>query len=133
MSQTNTPAGLKKRSHVRKPGRYDTAIVSNGAVVVDSVGQHAGTIRLAPDAANNATLDITNGWLKVTDTLEIAAAGTAALNLSGGRLYVSNLVIGAGTGSFNFSGGTLSANVVGFDLLNQGARLLRAAALARRM
>jgi hypothetical protein len=106
-----------------QPSRYDRAVVSNGTVVVDAVGQHAGTIQLARDAANTATLNITNGWLKVANTLEIATAGTAALNLSGGRLYVSNLGMGAGSGSFNFTGGTLSANVVGFDLLNQGGTI----------
>jgi hypothetical protein len=106
-----------------QPSKHDTAIISNSTVVGDSVGQHAGILRLAPDAANNATLNITNGWLKVADTLEIATAGTAAANLSGGRLYVSNLVIGAGSGLFNFTGGTLSADVVGFDLVNQGGAI----------
>jgi hypothetical protein len=118
-----TNLGLVTTSSKWQPSRYDTAIISNSTVVVDAVGQHARILRLAPDAANNATLNITNGWLKVANTLEIATAGTATLNLSGGRLYVSNLVMGAGSGSFNFTGGTLTADIVGFDLLNQGGTI----------
>jgi hypothetical protein len=118
-----TNLGTVVTSSKWQPSKYDTAIVSNSTVVVDAVGQHAGSLQLAPDASNNAALAITNGWLKVANTLEIATAGTATLDLSGGRLYVSNLVMGAGSGSFNFTGGTLSADVVGFDLLNQGGTI----------
>ena len=115
--------GTLTSSSLWQPSRYDTAIVSNGTVVVDAVGQHAGTLRLAPDAANSATLDITGGWLKVADTLEIAAAGTATVNLTGGLLRVATLETGAGNGSFNFTGGTLSADQVTFDLTNQGGTI----------
>jgi hypothetical protein len=108
--------GLVTTFSLWQPGRYDTAIINNRTVVVDAVGQHAGTLRLRDDAI----LNITNGWLKVSNTLEIATAGAATLNLSGGRLRVGTLNKGAGAGAFNFTGGTLSADVVGFNLVDQG-------------
>ena len=102
-----------------QPSRYDTAVISNANAVVDAVGQHAGTLRVK----DNGELDINNGWLKVSNTLEIATSGSATVSLSGGRLYVGTLAIGGGSGSFNFTGGTLSANVVTFDLLDQGGAI----------
>ena len=50
-----------------QPSRFDVAVINNGNVTVDSVGQHAGTIRLATGAGDNASLNITGGWLKVED------------------------------------------------------------------
>ncbi|HMP84886.1 MAG TPA: hypothetical protein PKA41_19515, partial [Verrucomicrobiota bacterium] len=44
-----------------QPSRHDTAVISNRTVFVDATGQHAGTLRLI----NNASLNITNGWLKI--------------------------------------------------------------------
>jgi pectate lyase len=117
---TITNLGTITTSSKWQPSKYDTAIVSNSTVVVDAVGQHAGILRLAPDAANNATLNITNGWLEVVNTLEIANAGTGTLNLSGGKLRVGTLTNGGGTASFNFTGGTLAADTVTFNLVNQG-------------
>jgi len=101
-----------------QPSRYDTAIISNTMVVVDSVGQHAGTIRLE----GNGTLNLTNGWLKVADTVEVGASSVATLNLTGGRLRVGVLTKGP-SGTFNFTGGTLSAKVVDFDLINGGGSI----------
>jgi hypothetical protein len=106
-----------------QPSKYDTAVISNSTVLVDCVGQHAGTLRLAPAVTNNATLNITNGWLKVSNTLEIAKAGTGTLNLSGGKLRVGTLTNGGGTASFNFTGGTLAADTVAFNLTNQGGTI----------
>lgn len=71
-----------------QPSRFDTAVISNATVVVDAVGQHAGILRLT----NNATLNITNGWLKIADKLEIGAGCTAAVKLSGSLDVAGNLV-----------------------------------------
>lgn len=98
-----------------QPSRFDTAIISNANVIVDAVGQEAGTLRLR----DNATLNLTGGWLKVSNTLEIATTGVATANLSHGRLRVGTLTKGAGSGAFNFTGGTLSADVVTFGFTNQ--------------
>jgi hypothetical protein len=115
-----------------QPSRFDTAVVNQGTVVVDSVGQHAGNLLLGRNAGDNATLNITSGWIKVEDaphglsdgitSIGDNPAATAALNLSGGKLTTKTLLKGAG-GSFNFTGGVLSADTVGFDLVNNGGTI----------
>jgi hypothetical protein len=107
-------------------------MIDNGTVVVDAVGQHAGNLLLATQMGDNATLNITSGWIKVEDTpaplsngvtvIGDNAGATAALNLSGGKLTTKTLLKGAG-GSFNFTGGTLSAETVGFTLVNNGGTI----------
>jgi hypothetical protein len=101
-----------------QPSRYDTAVISNTTVRVDSIGQRAGTLRLI----DNATLNLTNGWLKIADTVEIGTASAATLNLLGGSLQAGTLTKG-GAGIFNFTGGTLSAQIIHFDLTNEGGTL----------
>lgn len=110
--------GIQQTFSPWQPSCYDVAVVSNATVIVDAVGQHAGTLRLQEGAA----LNITNGWLKVTDTIEIGISSVATLNLSGGLLRVGTLDKGVSS-SFNFTGGTLSADTIGFDLLNQGGTI----------
>jgi len=75
-----------------QPSRYDTAIISNKTVLVDAVGQHVGTLRLT----NNATLNITNGWLSIASNLNISANSTLCV-LSPGGLRVTNNLVNAGT------------------------------------
>ncbi|QEG35768.1 hypothetical protein Pr1d_30740 [Bythopirellula goksoeyrii] len=118
--------------HPWQPSKYDTAVIDNGVVAVDSVGQHAGNLLLATNPGDNATLNITDGWIKVQDASHGMSDGitvigdnpaaTAELNLSGGKLTTKTLLRGAG-GSFNFTGGTLSAETVGFDLVNSGGTI----------
>jgi hypothetical protein len=115
-----------------QPSRYDTAVIDNGTVAVDAVGQHAGNLLLATNPGDNATLDITAGWIKVEDAPHGMSDGitvigdnnaaTAALNLSGGKLTTKALLKGDG-GSFNFTGGTLAAETVGFTLVNDGGTI----------
>jgi hypothetical protein len=102
-----------------QPSRYDTGIISNATVVVDAVGQRAGTLRLR----DNGVLNLSSGWLKASNTVEIATAGSGTLNLSGGRLRVGTLAMGGGSGVFNFTGGTLSADVVSFNMADQGGEI----------
>jgi hypothetical protein len=115
-----------------QPSKFDTAIVNSGTVVVDAVGQHAGNLVLGSNAGDNATLNITDGWIKMEDADHGLSDGitvigndpgaTATLNVSGGKLTTKTLLKGAG-GSFNFTGGVLSAETVGFDLLNDGGTI----------
>jgi len=104
-----------------QPSKYDEAQINNGTVVVDSVGQHAGLLLLGANAGDNATLNISSGWLMVADAIVIGGddAATAAVNLSGGMLSAPTLAKGAG-GAFNFMGGILHAENIGFDLVNLG-------------
>ncbi|MCS7338057.1 MAG: hypothetical protein NZ739_07455, partial [Verrucomicrobiae bacterium] len=83
------PLNISGRGWVRtsspwQPSRYDTAIISNAAVVVDAPGQHARVLRLM----SNAVLIVTNGWLKISDRLEIGPDCTLMVE-GAGRLDVS--------------------------------------------
>jgi hypothetical protein len=118
-------------------------------MVVDAVGQHAGNLAVAPNAGNNATLNVTAGWLEVAGELQVGAAGQGTVSHSGGAvaagaitlggsdanaagvcqlsggglLRVGQLAKGASGGAFEFTGGTLSADVVDFSLMNQGGSI----------
>ena len=107
-----------------QPSRFDTAVIKNGVASVDAIGQQAGTLKLATEAGDNATLNITSGRLDVDQEVVIGAtnAATAAVNLSGGTLSSPLLAKGSG-GSFNFTGGTLHAEAVMFDLANDGGTI----------
>ena len=107
-----------------QPSKYDEAQINAGTAVVDAVGQHAGTIRIGTHPGDNGTLNITSGWLHVETATIIGGddAATATLNLSGGELSTSLLTKGAG-GAFNFTGGILHADIVAFDLENDGGTI----------
>jgi hypothetical protein len=88
-----------------QPSRFDTAVISNATVVVDAVGQHAGILCLT----SNATLNITNGWLKIADKLVIGTNCTVAVKLTGTLEVATNLVNNGtlrltGPASLNVSG-----------------------------
>ena len=70
-----------------QPSRYDPAVISNRTVLVDAVGQHAGTLRLT----NNAALNITNGWLNVATRFENGTGCTSVVSTAG-SLIASNIV-----------------------------------------
>lgn len=107
-----------------QPSQYDQAHINNGTIVVDAVGQHAGTLVIAAQSGNTAQLDITNGWLVANSSVIIGGTPTSngTLNLTGGALFTPTLSKGA-AGAFNFSGGELHSNIVGFDLVNNGGTL----------
>ncbi len=98
-----------------QPSKYDLAVIKNGSVVVDSVGQHAGILQIAPEAGNNATVSITAGWLKAAEGVEVgSAAGVGHLVVnSGATLFAPVVAVGAL--------GELSGNgeIVG-NVLNEG-------------
>lgn len=105
-----------------QPSKYDEAQINAGTVVVDAVGQHSGNLIVALASGNTATLNITGGWLKLEEGAVIGAVAGAngTLNLSGGRLVTPFLGKGP-NGVASFTGGTLSADLVSFDLVNQGS------------
>jgi hypothetical protein len=107
-----------------QPSRYDQAQINSGSVVVDAVGQHAGTLTIAAQSGNTAELNITSGWLVAETSVAIGAtpASNATLNLSGGALVTPLLKKGS-AGVFNFTGGTLHADVVDFDIVNDGGNI----------
>lgn len=106
-----------------QPSRFDEAQIHAGTVVVDAAGQHANILKIAANSGDNATLNISAGWLRVEQDVQIGGAGaTAIMNLSGGELTVGSLSKGT-SGTFNFTGGTLHAGTVNFSLTNSGGTL----------
>ncbi|HEY3394026.1 MAG TPA: hypothetical protein VGK58_15040 [Lacipirellulaceae bacterium] len=103
-----------------QPSRFDEAQINAGNVVVDAVGQHAGTLRVGALPGSNAVLNIANGRLSVEGELAIGSTGaSAAVNLSGGQL--SAPVLNKHDASFfNLTGGLLQADTVNFDLTIEG-------------
>lgn len=80
--------GVVNTSSPWQPSRYDTAIISNAAVVVDAVGQHAGRLVLI----SNAVLEVTNGWLNVADRAEVGKDCTLVVAGRGRLNVATNLV-----------------------------------------
>lgn len=74
-----------------QPSRFDTAIVNNAHVIVDAIDQHAGVLKLN----NCTTLEIENGWLSVSELLEIDDCSSLKIN-TGGQL-IANRVSNNGT------------------------------------
>lgn len=86
-----TGIGSPFTSSLWQPSRYDTAVIHSKTVVVDSVGQHAGYLRVEA----GGILNITNGWLAVATKFENDAISTTTIGTAG-SLTTSNL-INAGT------------------------------------
>jgi hypothetical protein len=107
-----------------QPSQHDTAVIRSGTAVVDAVGQHAGTLMVAPIDGDTAQLDIVAGRLEVNDALVIGGtpAANGTLNLAGGEL-TAPLVSKGDSSEFNFTGGTLHAGTVYFDLTNNGGTI----------
>jgi hypothetical protein len=103
-----------------QPSRYDTALISNRTVIVDAVGQHAGTLRLT----NNAALTITNGWLAVANQLDIAANCTVTASAG---LRVTNSLVNRGTlrltGNASLSVGGTFTNTGTLDVMTWSGTL----------
>ena len=133
-------------THHWQPSRYDAVAIHLSSVTVDAVGQHAGSLALAPAVGNFATLNVTDGWLQVAGPVTVGNAGVGVINHDGGvlaansillggsgasaggtynldgdgTLRVGHLAKGANGANFHFNGGTLSADVVAFDLTAAG-------------
>lgn len=130
-----------------QPSKYDEAQINSGNVVVDSVGQNAGLLKIASGATDVASLGITAGWLDVHGSLVAGVAGagtvnqsggtviadevllgaeagaTGVYNLSDGMLRTASLVRGDGSADFQFTGGVLSADNIGFNVDNRGGMI----------
>ncbi|HSV16097.1 MAG TPA: hypothetical protein VLI90_17685 [Tepidisphaeraceae bacterium] len=139
---------------VFEPSRYDEAQVNSGSAAIDAVGQHAGTLKIATNSGNSATLNVTAGWIDIAQSLLVGpggsgqvtqtggivhggtsvviggATGIGSYALSGGTLSTPLLTKGAGGGTFAFTGGVLHADRVTFDLTNQGGTLAPGSDLA---
>jgi len=101
--------GTPVTSSLWQPSRFDTALISNALVAVDAVGQHAGTLLLT----NSGVLSITNGWLQIANSLNIA---TSCQVLVSAGLHVTNDVVNHGL--LQFKGN--AAFSVGGNFTNDG-------------
>ena len=70
-----------------QPSRFDTAVIHGNTVVIDSVGQHAGYLRVE----GGGILNITNGWLDVATKFEIHGSSSATISTTG-SLVASNIL-----------------------------------------
>jgi pectate lyase len=94
-----------------QPSRFDTVIISNATVVVDAIGQDAGLLRLT----NNGVLNISDGWLKAANRLEIGTGCATTVNFDG-RLEVASNLVNYGTLRLKGAAGL----VVGGTFTNNG-------------
>lgn len=100
-----------------QPSGLDDAVVHAGAVTVDAVGQHAGTLLIAPDAADNAALTIAGGWLMVAEKIEVgSSSGQGALTLTPAGILAAPLTevhaMGQVTGDGELTGDLVNAGTV---------------------
>jgi hypothetical protein len=103
-----------------QPSKYDVAVIKDGSVVVDAVGQHAGILRIAPDAGNNASLSINSGWLKAEAGVEIGSAnGAGALAVYAGSTLFAPVVTVGTMGELSGSG-DIVGNVMNNGLVTPG-------------
>jgi hypothetical protein len=66
-----------------QPSKYDEARIHSGAVTMNSPGQHAGVLKIAPNIGDNATLTISAGWIDVAQQLQVSNNGQVIVAGSG--------------------------------------------------
>lgn len=131
--------------NIWQPSRFDTARIDAGTVTVDAVGQQAGKLMISGSGGNGAQLLVTNGWLNVQQTISVENRGSVNQTqgtvragqsiligsssqpgyyyLGGGVLSTPLLSKGHSASVFSITGGTLRAEIVDFDLVNQGGKI----------
>jgi hypothetical protein len=104
-----------------QPSKYDVAVINNGNVVVDAVGQHAGVLQIAPSAGNTATLSVNSGWLKAATEIQVGSAtGDGTLTIAAaGTVFAPVVTIGT-QGELN-GAGDIVGNVLNNGLVSPGS------------
>ena len=113
--------------------KYDTAVIDNGTVAVDAVGQHAGNLLLATNPGDNATLNITAGWIKVEDAPHGLSDGMTVIGDNdaahrdaeslGRQAHDQDAAQGRPAARSTSRAACSSAETVGFDLVNNGGTI----------
>ncbi len=105
-----------------QPSKYDTAKINAGTVIVDAVGQHAGSLLVGVDAGSSGHLSATAGWIETSVVRVGSASGSAGMisldstASTRGEVRVAGLLRVGNTGALNFAGGTLAlGNAAIFD------------------
>jgi hypothetical protein len=103
-----------------QPSKYDVAVINNGNVVVDAVGQHAGVLQIAPSAGNTATLSVNSGWLKAATEIQVGSTtGDGTLTIAAaGTVFAPVVTVGA-SGELN-GAGDIVGNVLNNGLVSPG-------------
>jgi hypothetical protein len=120
-ARTNT--GTRRSAHFQ-PSRYDVAQIRSGTVVLDAVGQHAGTLELAA-RQGTARLAVRDGWLRVAGEVRVGGrvaernrrlpSGSGRIEQTGGVLFARAVVLGSAEGAsgrYDLAGGTLETPVL---------------------
>jgi pectate lyase len=126
-----------------EPSRLDDVHIPTGTATVDAVGQRAGLLRVGSAVNQTGTLAVTNGWIEISQNLQIGMGGTGTVIQTGGevRVLVGEVVIENGSftldggvlstpevivepgGTLNLNGGVLRAGSVTGTIVNRGATL----------
>jgi hypothetical protein len=95
-----------------QPGALEDAVIRSGTAAIDAVGQRAGNLYIDPNDGGSADLNVTGGWLEISQTLHVLSGDTAAINQTGGEVRANQVQLGgafSGVAAYNLSGGTLIA------------------------
>lgn len=118
----NRYAQITNWSLTWQPSKYDTAKINAGTVIVDAVGQHAGTLLVGFDAGSAGELAATAGWIETNVARVGSSSGSAGMITLGttastrGEVRVAGLLRVGNTGALNFAGGVLAlGNAAIFD------------------
>ena len=111
---TGTTAGAAVGAWL--PSRFDEVQINSGSANVDSVGQHAGTVRIATATGQIASMNVSGGWIDVAQALAVGGTGNGSVAQSGGVVKATAVILGgtanSGVGFYNLSGGTLATGLL---------------------
>ncbi|WP_428937971.1 hypothetical protein [Fontivita pretiosa] len=91
---SNRYAQITNWDIVWQPSKYDTARITTGTVLVDAVGQHAGTLLVGGGGAS-ATLSLNAGWIRAHKLVRVGE--TSSIRFNGGALDLG------GAGIFDYA------------------------------
>ena len=111
---TSTRYALNDNWSIWQPSRFDEVQVNSGTATVDAVGQHAGTLKVATNGGDVATLSITGGWIDVAQSLLVGPGGNGTVIQTGGSVAAAAGVVvgklGGGSSSvYTLASGSFAA------------------------
>jgi hypothetical protein len=98
-----------------KPSRFDEVAISAGTATIDSTGNWAGTVILAPTGGESAGATVESGWWQIADALETGGEGEVLIGQSGGIVRIDGRLQIASAGAnarYRLTGGILFARTI---------------------
>ena len=86
----------------RQPSKFDEAVIHNAQVPIDSVGQHARVLSIAPTAGDAVNTALSAGGIEIAEQLKVANSGQFVQ--SGGQLIVPAVQL-SGSGLLKLTSG----------------------------